>query len=210
MRPRPAAREPRDASIVLLYAMAVDRHSRRREARRRRHFEDQRDGAPRRSRSWRGGFFPDMRNMPRRGWTRTARPNRGGYQFPPLWGPDSYNNGAGMSRLLTAAAYAMHNMPIGTAYDAPVLTDVEAYDVAAYLISHKRPEKANLDKDFPVQLQKPVDTPYGPYADGFSLEQHKFGPFGPIRAKVQELAAASQTAKAGEPDNGSDESDRAR
>jgi thiosulfate dehydrogenase len=22
-----------------------------------------------------------------------------GYQFPPLWGPDSYNNGAGMSRL---------------------------------------------------------------------------------------------------------------
>ena len=26
-----------------------------------------------------------------------------GYQFPPLWGPDSYNNGAGMSRLLTAA-----------------------------------------------------------------------------------------------------------
>jgi thiosulfate dehydrogenase len=115
-----------------------------------------------------------------------------------------------MSRLLTAAAYAMHNMPIGTAYDAPVLTDEEAYDVAAYVISQKRPEKANLDKDFPVRLQKPVDTPYGPYADGFSLEQHKFGPFGPIRAKVQELAAASQTVKAGGPDNGSDESDRAR
>ena len=58
---------------------------------------------------------------------------------------------------------------------------------------------------FRSQLQKPVDTPYGPYADGFSLEQHKFGPFGPIRAKVQELAAASRTMKAGEPDNGSDE-----
>jgi hypothetical protein len=28
-------------------------------------------------------------------------------QFPPLWGPDSFNNGAGMSRLLTAAAYAI-------------------------------------------------------------------------------------------------------
>jgi thiosulfate dehydrogenase len=115
-----------------------------------------------------------------------------------------------MSRLLTAAAYAMHNMPIGTVFDAPVLTDEQAYDVAAYIVSQKRPEKANLDKDFPIRLQKPVDTPYGPYADGFSVEQHKFGPFGPIRAKVQELAVESRTAKAGGPDNGSDESDHGR
>jgi thiosulfate dehydrogenase len=133
-----------------------------------------------------------------------------GYQFPPLWGPDSYNNGAGMSRLLTAAAYAMHNMPIGTAFNAPVLTDEQAYDVAAYIISQKRPEEANLDKDFPIRLQKPIDTPYGPYDDGFSLEQHKYGPFGPIRARVDELAAASHTENAGEPDNGSGASERAR
>ncbi len=133
-----------------------------------------------------------------------------GYQFPPLWGPDSYNNGAGMSRLLTVAAYAMHNMPIGAAYNAPVLTDEDAYDVAGYIVSQKRPEKANLDKDFPTQLQKPFDTPYGPYADGFSVEQHKYGPFGPIRSRVQELAATSRTAKAGEPDNGSDQADRGR
>jgi thiosulfate dehydrogenase len=137
-------------------------------------------------------------------------PTGAGYQFPPLWGLDSYNNGAGMSRLLTAAAYAMHNMPIGTAFNAPVLADEDAYDVAAYIISQKRPEKANLDKDFPVRLQKPIDTPYGPYVDGFSLEQHKFGPFGPIRAKVQELAAVSGTGKAGDPDNGSGESDPVR
>jgi thiosulfate dehydrogenase len=126
-----------------------------------------------------------------------------GYQFPPLWGADSYNNGAGMSRLLTAAAYAMHNMPIGTAFNAPVLTDEEAYDVAAYIIGQKRPEMANLDKDFPTRLQKPIDTPYGPYADGFTAEEHRYGPFGPIRAKVQELAVASHTVNAGEPDNGS-------
>jgi len=62
---------------------------------------------------------------------------------------------------------------------------------------------ANLDKDFPTRLQKPIDTPYGPYVDGFSLEEHRFGPFGPIRAKVSELAAASHTANAGGPDNGS-------
>ena len=136
--------------------------------------------------------------------------NGAGYQFPPLWGPDSYNNGAGMSRLLTAAAYAMHDMPIGAAYNAPVLTDEDAYDVAGYIVSQERPEKANLDKDFPIRLQKPFDTPYGPYADSFSAEQHKFGPFGPIRSEVQELAAASRTAKAGEPDNGADEADRGR
>jgi thiosulfate dehydrogenase len=115
-----------------------------------------------------------------------------------------------MSRLLTAAAYAMHNMPIGTAFNAPVLTDEQAYDVAAYIISQNRPEEANLDKDFPIRLQKPIDTPYGPYVDGFSLEQHKYGPFGPIRAKVDELAAASHTENAGEPDNGSGASERAR
>lgn len=128
-----------------------------------------------------------------------------GYQFPPLWGPDSFNNGAGMSRLLTVAAYAMHNMPLGTTFNAPVLTSEQAYDVAAYIVSQNRPEKANLDKDFPIRLQKPIDTPYGPYVDGFSPEQHRYGPFGPIRAKVQELATASRTAKAGEPDNGSEQ-----
>jgi len=126
-----------------------------------------------------------------------------GYQFPPLWGPDSYNTGAGMSRLLTAAAYAMHNMPIGTLFNAPVLTDEEAYDVAAYVINQNRPEMANLESDFPTRLQKPIDTPYGPYVDGFSLEQHRFGPFEPLRVKVHEMASAARTAKAGEPDNGS-------
>ena len=133
-------------------------------------------------------------------------PNGLGYQFPPLWGSDSYNNGAGMGRLLTVAAYAMHNMPLGTTFNAPVLTDEQAYDVAGYIVTRDRPKKANLDEDFPIRLQKPIDTPYGPYADGFPAEQHLLGPFGPIRAKVKELASESRTAHAGEPDNGSHES----
>lgn len=130
-----------------------------------------------------------------------------GYQFPPLWGSDSFNNGAGMSRLLTAAAYAKHNMPLGTRFDAPLLTDEEAYDVAGYIVSQKRPQKPGLDKDYPVRLQKPVDTPYGPYADGFPAEQHKLGPFGPIRAKVRELAAVSGSTHVGA-DVGSHESEQ--
>jgi thiosulfate dehydrogenase len=113
-----------------------------------------------------------------------------GYQFPPLSGSDSYNDGAGMTRVLTAAAFVQHNMPLGTTYDAPVLSDEEAYDVAAYINSLARPTRADLQKDFPNKLQKPVDTPYGPYADGFSAEQHKFGPFEPIRAKLKEISAA--------------------
>ena len=137
-------------------------------------------------------------------------PQGAGYQVPPLWGPDSYNNGAGMNRVLTAAAYAMHNMPFGTTFNRPVLTDDDAYDVAAYLVSQTRPQKRDLDKDFPIRLQKPVDTGYGPYADGFSAEQHKFGPFEPIRARVRELAAASGTTQAGGPDHVSDETARVK
>jgi thiosulfate dehydrogenase len=113
-----------------------------------------------------------------------------GYQFPPIAGPDSYNDGAGMTRVLNAAAFVRHNMPFGTTFDAPVLSDADAYDVAAYINSLDRPAKANLEKDFPIKMQKPVDAPYGPYVDDFPAEQHKYGPFGPIRAKLRELAAA--------------------
>jgi thiosulfate dehydrogenase len=112
-----------------------------------------------------------------------------GYQFPPLWGADSYNNGAGMTRMLTTATFAQHAMPLGTTFDKPVLTAEEAFDVAGYVDSQARPQKADLEKDFPNRLQKPADTPYGPYVDGFSPEQHKFGPYAPIRAKLKELSA---------------------
>jgi thiosulfate dehydrogenase len=101
-----------------------------------------------------------------------------GYQFPPLWGPDSYNNGAGMSRLLTAAGYALHNMPLGTRFDSPFLMDDEAYDVAAYIVSQKRPEKANLEKDYPI-LQKPIDSPLRPVCGRFSGRAAQIGSIWP-------------------------------
>lgn len=117
-----------------------------------------------------------------------------GYQFPPLWGPDSYNNGAGMTRVLDAASFIKNNMPFGTTYAAPVLSDEEAYDVAAFIDSAERPQKADLAKDYPNLLQKPVDSPYGPYADDFGPAQHKYGPFAPIRAKIKELKEQSTRA----------------
>jgi thiosulfate dehydrogenase len=102
------------------------------------------------------------------------------YQYPPLWGDDSFNNGAGMNRVITAAQFIKGNMPFGTTYENVVLTDEEAYDVAGYINAMQRPEKSNLELDFPDLLKKPVSTPYGPYMDTFSVEQHQNGPFQPI------------------------------
>ncbi|WP_034891716.1 c-type cytochrome [Gillisia sp. Hel_I_29] len=104
-----------------------------------------------------------------------------GYQYPPLWGPDSYNNGAGMHRVITAAQFIKGNMPFGQAtWKSPKLTDEEAYNLAGYINSFSRPQKAGLNKDYPDLKLKPVSTPYGPYVDNFSVEQHQFGPFQPI------------------------------
>jgi len=33
--------------------------------------------------------------------------------FPALWGPGSYNRGAGMHRIDAGAAFVKHNMPLG-------------------------------------------------------------------------------------------------
>jgi thiosulfate dehydrogenase len=105
-----------------------------------------------------------------------------GYLYPPVGGMDSYNNGAGMNRVLTAAQFIKYNMPFGVTHDNPVLTDEEAYHIAAYINTFERPEKQNLEDDFPDKKLKPVSTPYGPWTDDFSPEQHKFGPFPPIIA----------------------------
>ena len=58
------------------------------------------------------------------------------YTFPPLWGRDSYNAGAGMHRVPTAAAFIKANMPLG---QGGTLTDQQAWDVAAFMNSHPRP-----------------------------------------------------------------------
>lgn len=105
-----------------------------------------------------------------------------GYQFPPLWGPDSYNTGAGMARVTLAAGFVKGNMPAGITHLNTVLTDEQAFDVAAYINSQPRPVKANLEADFPARGKKPLDAAFPPYTPGFSAEQHKYGPWPPIKA----------------------------
>lgn len=57
--------------------------------------------------------------------------------FPPLWGPVSFNDGAGMSHVPKMAAFVQYNMP---QTKPGSLTAQEAYDVAAYIDSKPRPK----------------------------------------------------------------------
>lgn len=102
------------------------------------------------------------------------------YQYPPLWGPQSYNIGAGLFRLSRFAGYVKNNMPQGIDYHSPQLSDEEAWDVAAFVNSQPRPS-TDISKDWPNISKKPIDHPFGPYTDSFTEQQHKFGPFGPIK-----------------------------
>jgi len=107
------------------------------------------------------------------------------YKYPPLWGKNSYNDGAGMYRLSNFAGFVKNNMPYGIDHNGPVLKDEEAWDVAAYVNSRPRPHRAQ-EKDYPDLSRKPIDAPYGPYPDPFSEAQHKYGPYKPIIAYAQQ------------------------
>ncbi len=122
-----------------------------------------------------------------------------GYAFPPLWGPDSFNTGAGMNRMLMATRFIRHNMPLGASHDASQLTDDEAYDVAAHMLSQPRPVKANLEADFPARWNKPIDAAFPPYVLGFTPDQHRFGPFPPMAEKARQVAAQRAAAAASAP-----------
>jgi thiosulfate dehydrogenase len=62
-----------------------------------------------------------------------------GYRFPPLWGPDSFNDGAGMDRFNRAVVFIRQNMPRGIDPAHPQLDLQEAWDVAAFLKARPRP-----------------------------------------------------------------------
>lgn len=99
--------------------------------------------------------------------------------YPPLWGDNSFNTGAGILRLSRMAGYLKMNMPHGARADSTLLSDDEAWDIAAFVNSKPRPVK-DLSGDWPDVSTKPFDHPFGPFADAFSENQHKYGPFKPI------------------------------
>jgi thiosulfate dehydrogenase len=102
------------------------------------------------------------------------------YVYPPLWGDKSFNTSAGMQRLSMLAGFIKNNMPYGSTWKQPQLTNEEAWDVAAYISSKPRP-RIFFNYDWPDLSKKPVDYPFGPYKDSFSELQHRYGPFEPMK-----------------------------
>jgi len=75
---------------------------------------------------------------------------------PPVWGPNSYNKGAGMARVGIAASFIKRNMPLGLGNS---LTDEEAFDLATFINSQPRPEFPARANDWP-KGGRPVDILY--------------------------------------------------
>lgn len=105
------------------------------------------------------------------------------YLYPPLWGEHSFNVSAGLYRLSRMASFIKYNMPFDSAALGYRLPDEDAWDVSAYINSQPRPNKT-FSYDWPDISKKSFDHPFGPYIDGFTEKQHKYGPFAPIKAAI--------------------------
>ncbi|MCC7000889.1 MAG: c-type cytochrome [Gemmatimonadaceae bacterium] len=75
---------------------------------------------------------------------------------PPVWGPRSYNIGAGMARLGMLSSFLQAAMP----YDAPgTLSEQQARDIAAYVNAKPRPDFPTKAEDWP-HGDPPPDVAY--------------------------------------------------
>jgi thiosulfate dehydrogenase len=90
-----------------------------------------------------------------------------GYVFPPLWGPDSFNDGAGMARLIVAAGFVHSNMPKGITWQQPVLAVGDAWDVAAFVNSHPVRISGTLKRIFLIDCRSPWTHPTAPMLTAF-------------------------------------------
>ncbi|ART79330.1 c-type cytochrome [Oceanisphaera avium] len=83
-----------------------------------------------------------------------TRDASGEMAFPPLWGEESFNLGAGMARTYKAAAFIKYNMPMGVNSqgnwgEGGVLDDQDAVDVAEFFTHQPRPDYPDKIYDFP-------------------------------------------------------------
>lgn len=77
--------------------------------------------------------------------------------FPALWGDDSYNWGAGISRVYTLASFTRHNMPLG---QPNTISEQDAWDIAQYVNSQERPQDVRYTGDIEETRQLYNDTFY--------------------------------------------------
>ena len=74
----------------------------------------------------------------------------------PLWGPDSWNDGAGAARIYTLAGIIRYAMPY---LDPGRLTDEEAQQIAAFVNSKPRPQYPFKHQDYRTE-KLPPDSVY--------------------------------------------------
>lgn len=101
--------------------------------------------------------------------------------FPPLWGDHSFNWGAGMQRVDTAAAFIKANMPFGL---GGTLSDQAAWDVALFMDSHDRPQDPRFTGSVAETRRKFHDSPwsiYGQIVEGHVLGRDSVPPGGTTR-----------------------------
>ena len=80
--------------------------------------------------------------------------------FPPLWGPQSFNWGAGMHQVDNATAFIKANMPLG---QGGTLSDQEAWDVATFMNSHERPQDPRFNGNVSDTRKKFHDSEFSLY-----------------------------------------------
>ena len=86
--------------------------------------------------------------------------------FPPLWGAQSYNWGAGMGNISYAAGFIKANMPLSR---GNTLSDQEAWDVAQFIDSQDRPQDPRFTgnvADTRKQFHDTDDNMYGMTVNG--------------------------------------------
>ncbi|MEG0921888.1 MAG: c-type cytochrome [Comamonas sp.] len=91
--------------------------------------------------------------------------------FPPLWGKQSYNWGAGMHEVDKATGFIKANMPLGL---GNTLSDQDAWDVATYINSHERPQDPRFTGSVADTRKQFHDTEfslYGQMVNGKQLGQ---------------------------------------
>ncbi|RJF70739.1 c-type cytochrome [Rhodopseudomonas palustris] len=92
--------------------------------------------------------------------------------FPPLWGPRSYNWGAGMSSITNAAGFIKANMPLS---QGNTLSDREAWDVATYINSQERPQDPRFIGSVAETRRRYHNSPfemYGRTVNGVTLGEN--------------------------------------
>ena len=95
-------------------------------------------------------------------------------------GPDSYNDGARMSRNITAAWFVHANMPRGITFAYPQIGKPTLMMSFPYINEQPRPHKPGLGQDYLDPWLKPADAAFPPLLGPFPPSQHELGPWPPI------------------------------